>query len=78
MGRYKVKLEQTVHGNWCATLYEDPVGKPLRDTGQWEIAPTREKALERINAVRDALDSPSEPEWVTLDEVPEPQSLRAV
>lgn len=79
MGRFKVKLERTAQGNWCATLYEDPLNKPLKDTGLFAIGSSREAALDKIRRMRDNMESAPEPEWVSLDdETPEPQSIRAV
>ena len=78
MGRYKVKLEQRPDGDWQATLYEDPVDAPLRMVTV-SVAESRNKALFSAKQKRDNIERRAEPEWVTLDdEVPEPQSLRAV
>lgn len=75
--RYKVKLWEDADGFWTASLYEDPVNRPLNWTGELVTEKTREDALREIRAKRDYIESDKgEAEWLTLDDVPEPQSLR--
>ena len=77
---YKVKLENnpgSTFEKWKATLYEDPPGDPLLLVAV-VFADTREEALAGARQKRDAWETRCEPEWLTMDDVPEPQSLKAV
>ncbi len=79
--RYKVKLERdgedAAFGEWKATLYEDPPSSKLRYVAV-AFGNSRDEVLRRIRGKRDVWEARREPEWVSLDDVPEPQSLKAV
>lgn len=80
MGRFKVKLERKSNGWYHAYLYEDVPNKPLRFTEETAVSEDREECLREIRMKRDYLVmGEGEPEWLDLaDDVPEPQSLKAV
>ncbi len=80
--RFKVKLEQefdplSSESEFKASLYEDPPNGKLRYVAV-AFAGTKEDALLAVKAKRDAFEARREPEWFSLEDVPEPQSLKAV
>ncbi len=80
--RYKVKLEQefdplTSDTEFKASLYEDPPNGKLRYVAV-AFASTKEEALLAIRRKRDAFEARREPEWFSLEDVPEPTSLKVV
>ena len=75
--RYKAKVWQDSDGWWRGQLFEDPVNASLRWTGEVAVAQDRDEMLRELRAKRDYLElGKGEAEWLTLDDVPEPQSLK--
>ena len=78
--KFKVKIEHDPNstlGAYKGSLYEvDRKGEMELVTCAWDD--DRDDLLRHLRDRRDAWLSRSEPVWVDLDDVPEPQSLRAV
>ncbi len=80
--RYKVKVERdpddaVLGQEFTATLYEDPPNSRLRSVGV-VFGASKEEALLKARRKRDAIEARSEPEWFSLEDVQESQSLKAV